>query len=142
MKRLAEILTSGYEQNEEWRPIPDFDMYEVSNLGRIRNKKTGRIVRPHVHYGRSKTVPYLRVSLSRKGKKHNVRVSRAVAMAFIPNPNRLKEVDHVNDDSMDNRVENLEWVSPQENVRRRAERYRKQSDDETPYYDKMHDQYY
>lgn len=59
--------------------------------------------------------------------KRNYSVHRLVAEAFLPNPNNLPQVDHLNADRTDNRVENLEWVTIQENARRVVERGRHKS---------------
>ena len=47
--------------------------------------------------------------------KHSIAVSRLVAIAFIPNPLKLEQVNHINENVKDNRVENLEWCSPKYN---------------------------
>lgn len=100
--------------SEEWRTI-EFG-YLVSSLGRVRNGRTDKILKPQVHYGRSATIPYHRVRIGGKNK----RVHRLVAQAFHDNPHGLPEVDHINGDSIDNRASNLEWVSAKENAERRA----------------------
>lgn len=51
------------EDNEEWRPVLDYDNYEVSSLGNVRNKNTGRILKPSCKGG------YLSIGLSKLGKK-------------------------------------------------------------------------
>ena len=75
----------------------------------IRNKKTQRILKE------SRTNDgYLIVSTLQK-TKHQL-----VATQWIPNPNNYNEVHHINDDRDDNRIDNLEWISHSENLRRRA----------------------
>lgn len=58
---------------------------------------------------------YHGVSLKVNGKFHPYRIHRLVAEAFIPNPENKPEVNHINGNKTDNRVENLEWVTSQEN---------------------------
>ena len=82
-----------------WRRIRETN-YSVSASGEIRNDKTGRILKPRVSQK-----GYCTVDIDRKC----VRVHRAVAEAFIPNPDNLPQVNHKNEDKTDNRVENLEW---------------------------------
>ncbi len=96
---------------EMWKDI-DGSNFEVSNLGRVRNKKNGRIT-----VGTQNEKGYLRVSVYIDGKTKSMKVHRLVAKAFIPNPNEFPEVNHKNGDKTDNRVYNLEWVTHEQNVK-------------------------
>ena len=103
---------------ETWKPITCTDnvKYEVSSEGKVRSLKTGRILKPCYN-----TKGYARVDLTSanidKTKKTRKLVHRLVAQAFIPNPNNLPEVNHINEDKLDNEVENLEWLSRIDNMR-------------------------
>jgi len=108
---------------EQWVPILGYeDSYEVSNLGRIRSKdrsiprgKNGNLNLK----GRIKKLvlknTYPATSFRKKGRVKLLYVHRFVAVAFIPNPENKEEVNHINSIRTDNRVENLEWVTPKEN---------------------------
>lgn len=92
---------------EIWKslPIEGFEHYQVSNLGNVRNssyKGTGRALNMKLHKDKD---GYPRVSLRQK----MFRVNRLVAIAFIPNPNNLPQVNHKDEVKDNNRVENLEW---------------------------------
>ena len=98
---------------EIWRDIKDFDGYQISNLGRVKSfkqKKDGRIL-PLI-----KQKNYLYVSLSKHSKEIRRLVHRLVAEAFIPNPDNLPEVNHKDEDTMNNEVENLEWCTAKYNM--------------------------
>lgn len=88
--------------------------YMISSDGRIF--KDGEEIKQHPN-GRG----YNFVFLNKDGERKNARVHRLVAENFIPNPENLPVVNHKNCNKLDNRVENLEWVSYQENTRQALE---------------------
>lgn len=99
------------QRNEIWKTIDDFPNYQISSYGRVkslnyRNTKQEKIMKCCTD---SSGYKYITV-----GKKHP-KVHRLVAKAFIPNPNNLPQIDHINTDRTDNRVENLRWVTGKEN---------------------------
>lgn len=97
---------------EEFRDIVGFDdLYEVSNEGNVRNKITGKILKPT-----SNEKGYLRVGLYKDGIRKYRSIHRLVARAFLPNPNSEFEVDHIDKNRTNNNVDNLRWVSHQENI--------------------------
>lgn len=112
-------------ENEVWANVADTDgVYQVSTYGRVRT--VGRIVRSGrgtrfeegMILNPTLTRGYPQVTLRRNGWFRAVPVHRLVAETFIPNPDGLPVVDHLNADKTDNRVENLEWATVSENVRR------------------------
>ena len=97
--------------NEEWRPIDDYEgLYEVSSLGRVRSIRKGIILKPEVVRG-----GYLQVGLHKKGKVKGFKVHRLVAQAFIPNPEGLPEINHIDEDKTNNLVDNIEYCDSKYN---------------------------
>jgi hypothetical protein len=117
---------------EIWKPIEGYEgLYEVSNLGRVRSldqvktkphprntsmtmtyKQKGKILKRKIN-----TSGYLYVDLWKDKRPHTIVVHRLVAMAFIPNPDNLPEVNHIDEDKTNPVVTNLEWVTKSENMR-------------------------
>lgn len=96
---------------EIWKDIPNYEgLYQVSNLGRIRNAKTKKIKNQRNTYKK-----YLQVDLFNKNQK-TYRVHRLVAETFIPNPNNLPQVNHKDGNKQNNRVDNLEWITNYDNI--------------------------
>ena len=90
---------------EIWKDIIGFEgIYEISNLGRIRRIKTGRILSTRRSDGW-----YITVTLYKDKKRYGKSLHRLVSEAFIPNPDILPEVNHRDEDKTNNRVDNLEW---------------------------------
>jgi len=100
---------------EEWKTFLEYDcqhghtFFEVSTEGRIRNGRTGQLRRLF-----NDAHGYKLIGLGYPQKTFPVH--RIVAKAFIPNPKNLPEIDHINGDPADNRVENLRWVTHIENI--------------------------
>ena len=106
---------------EKWKSINE--EYEVSNLGRIRRTKNNRTkyLKPEVL-----KKGYLRVSVWENGVRKRMLVHRLVAQMFISNKDKTKtQIDHINNNTSDNRVENLRWVSSQRNISLRDENQNK-----------------
>ena len=104
---------AGFTVNiEQFRLVDGYNNYEVSSFGRVRNNKTGRILR-HRDNGNG----YLSLQLGRSsGNKY---VHRLVCSAFIPNPEMLLEIDHISRMKNDNNVLNLRWVTRSQNLKNR-----------------------
>lgn len=105
---------------EVWKPVYGFeDSYEVSNLGRIRRVKPCRnqFDTPRVLSLTEQRGGYLGTILSDGKKRKMIKAHRAVAIAFIENPEEKLEVNHIDGNKKNNCVENLEWVTREENER-------------------------
>ena len=92
-----------------WKDINGLPGYQVSDSGHVRKTGSRKFLAENVNGSSSR---YLRVTI---GQKHYL-VHRLVAMAFIPNPEGLPEVDHITRDKTDNSVSNLRWVDHSSNI--------------------------
>lgn len=114
-------------ENEIWRDVIGYEgLYLVSNLGRVKSLRKYRHDKNGVTYRlgeriMSQTIDaygYPVVGLTDKGGVHRAKgVHRLMAMAFIPNPENKRCVDHINGIRNDNRLENLRWATHSENTR-------------------------
>jgi len=116
---------------ELWIDVPDTDgRYSISNCGSVRSNWSDRpdrnlthrvryekvsVLQPWVH-----TTGYWRVSLGRNNPKY---VHRLMALAFLPNPDGLTQVDHIDGNRLNLALENLQWVSAKQNSRLGGERH-------------------
>lgn len=101
---------------EEWKDVPQYEgLYEVSNTGLVRSMMTttGRrkgLIKPHYKNG------YLAVNFYKNGELKHFYAHRLVANIFIDNPNKFKEVNHIDCNKCNNNVENLEWCNRNYNL--------------------------
>lgn len=96
---------------ERWLPSEQFPAYEISDLGRIRNSKTRRILKTHVN-----DRGYETVCLRKNKEQHNTRVHQLVAHTFHPCEHDGLDVNHIDGDKCNNSANNLEWCTRKENI--------------------------
>lgn len=102
------------KKDEIWKDIEDFEgIYQISSFGRVKSFKKckERILKPGVAGG-----GYLFVHLCKDGKIKEMKIHRLVAKAFIPNPDKLPCVNHLDENKQNNFVSNLEWCDVKYNV--------------------------
>ena len=114
--------------NEVWRDIEDYPGYQVSNLGRVRSLNFNHTGQVRILKSRKNKFGYLKLYFYKNGKPKTASVHRLVAIAFIPNPDNLPQVNHkdenkennfvwVNEDgTVDLEKSNLEWCSASHNI--------------------------
>ena len=102
---------------EIWKDIEGYEkLYQVSNLGNVKSLN-------YRHTGKEKLLKtakdkdgYLRVGLYKDGKTKNCSVHRLVAFAFIPNPDNLPQVNHIDENKQNNISSNLEFCDAKYNI--------------------------
>jgi hypothetical protein len=107
---------------EIWKDIPGYEtLYQASNLGRIKRilfknnivtKKENKILKTRINKNNRE-----QIMLYKNGKRKNMTVHRLVASAFLENPNNYPEVNHIDGNSLNNNVNNLEWCTKQYNMK-------------------------
>lgn len=114
---------------EEWRPVKGFeDYYYISSTGRLKALARPDTM-PHnggvLHYIRKERIMspavddkgYSQVRLGFGNNRKYIRIHRLVSEAFIPNPDRLPVVNHIDGNPRNNHYSNLEWCTQSHNVR-------------------------
>jgi hypothetical protein len=95
---------------EVFKEIVGYPGYAISNLGNVKNTRTGLVLKPGVSpHG------YLKVTLYKDGKRINHSIHRLAANAFIANADNKRCVDHIDGCVTNNRIENLRWATDSEN---------------------------
>lgn len=108
--------------NEIWKDVLGYEgLYEVSNLGRIKKKFKHKeiICKPSEDYR-----GYKQIVLTKDHKRKSFKVHRLVAQVFIPNPNNLPQINHKDENKLNNRIDNLEWCTQQFNNNYGTRNYR------------------
>ncbi|MCT3083919.1 endonuclease [Lactococcus lactis] len=118
-------------EKEEWKDVVGYEgLYKVSNLGRVKSfhGDTPIILKQRLD---GSVGNYLMIGLSKDGKQKKIKVHRLVAKAFVINSDNKPEVNHIDENKLNNRADNLEWVTHYENcihgtrLQRRSDSMRK-----------------
>jgi len=96
-------------EEELWKPIESFENYQVSTLGRVKNKNSNKLMKSSSKGG------YLGISLINSLGQKTFKVHRLVALAFISNPENKTDVNHMDKNKHNNNICNLEWNTRREN---------------------------
>lgn len=104
----------------QWKPIIDFENYHISDSGLIINTDTGRYLRPSI--SKKNHTMYVNCVLYKNGKNYNFPVHRLVLTTFNPTTDNTLQVDHLDNNGLNNHISNLEWVTAAQNIQRSFER--------------------
>lgn len=110
-------MVNSRAKGEVWKPVAGYEgLYEVSNIGRVRGiRRSGCTGEPLK--GQIDIHGYVDVMLRGNKTYKHWKVHRLVAIAFIPNPEGKRTVNHIDGNKQNNNVENLEWMTHGENHR-------------------------
>lgn len=92
------------------RIIENYPNYTISDKGEIVNTNTNKELKGYIRKD-----GYVVATLSKGSKKYKCYIHRLVAETFIPNPNNLPQVNHIDEDKTNNCVSNLEWITSKDN---------------------------
>lgn len=98
---------------EIWKDVKGYEgRYLISNFGNVQSVKSGKLLKVHTsHKG------YVIVLLYKNQKSHTNQLHRLIAQAFIPNPNNLPQINHIDGNKQNNDISNLEWCDQHHNIK-------------------------
>ena len=97
---------------EIWKDIQDYEgLYQISNKGRIKSLKRKNVTADKILTPRLDKDGYMLINLYKSNHKTTFKIHRLVAQHFIPNPDNLPQINHKDENKVNNNVTNLEWCS-------------------------------
>ena len=108
-------------KNEVWKPIKNYEnLYDISNYGRVKRKifinRMTILNKEKILKCVSTTGNYLLIGLYKNGKCKTRLVHRLVAETFLNNENNYQEINHIDENKHNNRIDNLEWCNKRYNL--------------------------
>ena len=103
-----------------FRIIKEFPEYEINENGIVRIIKTGRIKKIGIITYKKSGYKTEKLNLSKDKKIYTKKIHRLLAITFIPNPDNLPQVDHIDGDSLNNTVSNLRWCNRNDNAQNKS----------------------
>jgi hypothetical protein len=99
-------------ENQNFIDIIGYEgLYQINKNGEILNIKRNKLLKGYINFR------YRMVMLCKNGNKTNHLLHKLLATQFIPNPDNLPQIDHIDKNKLNNNLENLRWVSHQTNMR-------------------------
>lgn len=100
---------------EIWKPIENFENYEISSYGRIRSLNFNNEKRISLLKTSISKKGYVRVRVSKNNKKYTINIHKLVGLAYVPNPDNKPQINHLDGNKQNNYYKNLEWSTNLEN---------------------------
>lgn len=98
-------------ENEQIKQIKNYPSYYITNFGRVWSDISNKWLTPTINQRGNHKRAYVNL-----GRGNRFYIHRLVAETFIPNPNNYNEIDHIDCNALNNHVDNLRWVTHQENM--------------------------
>lgn len=98
---------------EKWKKIKNYEDYEISSYGNVKSlkKESKKLLKPS-----KSSSGYLQIILCKNGKTKSYFIHKLVANTFIKNENNYKEINHIDENKLNNCVDNLEWCNRKYNM--------------------------